>query len=396
MAIDPADRRLLLIAGGAFLLLILSVAFLTPQGGEDEGAVPSSYSSSPGGARAAFLLLQELRPSVRRWEDSPINLPSDSSPAVLILADPTSVPNKKEQEALLHFVQFGGTILFSGPLVGDFFPQAHVVSQPPDVQPKSFVPLFPSTFTRNADTVIFRPEWLWGTMEGTQVPLYGDPQHAVAVSWRVGSGHILWWAAATPLTNANISKEKNLNLLLDAVGADENASDGPPSIYWDEYFHGERVSLWAYVANTPVMWGLAQVGVLGLAIFLTFGRRSGPILPAVPTLRLWPLEFVDTLGALYERAGATPAAIDIVYRTFRTTLTRRLRLPLTISDAALGQAVESRLGWYRPGLMQTLARAAAASRGEKLKPAEALSLVQELEYCRQQVDFKKPQQKRRP
>ena len=45
---------------------------------------------------------------------------------------------------------------------------------------------------------------------------------------------------------------------------------------------------------------------------------------------------------------------------------------------------------------KNLARAAAASRGEKLRPSEALQLVQDLEYCRQQLDSKTPQSKRRP
>ena len=167
-------------------------------------------------------------------------------------------------------------------------------------------------------------------------------------------------------------------------------------IYWDEYFHGERASLWSYVKNTPLAWGLVQLAVLGVAIFLTFSLRSGPILPAARASRLWPLEFVNTLGALYERAGATSAAVDIVYRNCRAVLTRRLRLPLATSDAALGQAVESRLGWYRPDLARTLSRAAAACHGEKLAGAEALALVQEIDYCRQQIEFKKPQDKRRP
>jgi hypothetical protein len=396
VAIDPADRRLLLIAGSAFLLLLCAVAFLTPAGGQNEGTVPSSYSSGPGGTRAAFVLLQEMGFSVERWEASPVDLPPDLSHAVLILVDPEGDPNEGEKEALLHFVRTGGTILFSGPSAEEFFPEARLISQPFESRLKSFPAISPSIFTRGAGSVVFRPTALWDRIEGAQVPLYGNPQHPAAVSWRVGLGHILWWAGATPLTNARIAKDENLNLFLDAVEGGNSASRGSTKIYWDEYFHGERVSLWTYVENTPVAWGLVQVGVLGFAILFTFGRRSGPVQSAARNSRLWPLEFVDTLGALYERAGATPAAVDIVYRTFRTAVTRQLRLPLTISDAALAQTVESRLGWYRPGLAQTLGRAADVSRGEKVTPAEALALVQELEYCRQQFGPKKPQEKGRP
>jgi hypothetical protein len=108
------------------------------------------------------------------------------------------------------------------------------------------------------------------------------------------------------------------------------------------------------------------------------------------------LEFVDMLGALYERAGATPAAVDIVYRSFRAVLTRRLRLPVTISDAALGQAIDERLGGRISDVSRTLSLAAAASRGDKIKPSQALALVQELEDCRKQFEPSAPQRQEKP
>lgn len=395
-AINPADRRLMLIAGGAFLLLLCAIALLTPAGGEDAGVVPSTYSSGPGGARAAFLLLQQVGLPAERWENSPVDLPVEGNGAVLILANPAEKPNQAEHDALMRFVQTGGRVLFTGIITSDFFRPAHLLPLRAGAKPRPFDAIVPSPFTRHANRIVLSPTALWGTLDDTQVPLYGDSQHQVATSWKIGRGRILWWAGATPLTNAHIVDEGNLNLLIDAVGAGEDGADQPTHIYWDEYFHDERGSLWGYVANTPVVWGLAQVGVLAAAIFFTFGRSSGPIVPASTASRLWPLEFVDTLGALYQRADATPAAVGIVYRNFRVAMTRRLRLPSDISDAALGQALGSSLGWHGHEMAQTLARAAAASRGEKLSPSGALQLVQDLDYCRQQFDSKTPQAKRRP
>src|SRR5207302_558467 len=300
------------------------------------------------------------------------------------------------QQSLRNFVQSGGRILFTGAKINDFFLDVYPVAQVLDAQPKSFSALVPSGFTRNATTVTFRPEALWGEIDGAQVPLYGDSGRPVAVSWRTGAGHVLWWAGPTPLTNAYISKEQNLNLFLDAVAVGGHFSSTPVKIYWDEYFHGERESLWAYAANTPLPWGLLQLGILGVAIFLTFGLRSGPLLPAHQVPRLWPLEFIDTLGALYERAAATSAAVDVVYRNCRAVLCRRLNLRSDTSDAALGQAVVSRLGWARTDLTRTISRAVAAARGERIAPSEALELVQELEYCRQQVEFNRPRETEKP
>jgi hypothetical protein len=387
MAIDQSDRRLLIGAGGIFLLLLCAIAFLTPSG-QNDGVVSSSYSSNPNGTRAAYLLLQQLRFSVERWEDSPINLPQESLNTMLILADPTESPNARERDALLRYVQEGGRVLLTGALVEQFFSGAHLYSEPPDDATRTFPAIVPSGFTRRAPSVEFHPRALWKEIESTQIPLYGDAKHPVAVAWRIGNGYLLWWAGADPLTNTHIAEGHNLVLFLNTLETDENDTAPLKKVYWDEYFHGQRMSLWAYAKKTPVIWGMVQTILFAIAILLTLGRRAGPVVPFVAPARLWPLEFVDTLGELYARAGATPAAVDIVYRNLRSGLTRQLRLPLTTSDSALAQAVENRLGWRKAGLADTLERAKAARQDRNVTPANALALVQELEACERQFDLK--------
>jgi hypothetical protein len=105
--------------------------------------------------------------------------------------------------------------------------------------------------------------------------------------------------------------------------------------------------------------------------------------------RLSPLEFVDTLGGLYERAKAEPAVVGIVYQQFRMLLTRQLRLSAKIDDATLDGAIRARLGRDISGLPDTLRRAEAASRAQKVSPAEALALIQELEHYEVLLGMKK-------
>jgi hypothetical protein len=307
---------------------------------------------------------------------------------ILIVADPTESPNARERDALLAYVQDGGRVLLTGPLVEQFFAGAHLFSELPAEEMATFPAIVPGVFTRGAPAVEFQPRALWGGVEGTQIPLYGDPEHPAAVAWRIEDGYVLWWAGASPLTNSRISEAHNLDLFLNALGTEINGVARPESIYWDEYFHGQRMSLWVYAERTPVIWGLVQTTLIGIAILFTLGRRSGPVVPAAAASRLWPLEFVDTLGELYERARATPAAVDVVYRNLRTSLTRQLQLPVAISDGALAQAVENRLGWREAGLAETLERADAARQDRKLTPAAALALVQKLEACGKQSGWK--------
>ncbi len=246
---------------------------------------------------------------------------------------------------------------------------------------ESFPALAPSPFTHGVPEITLFASNRWVSSDGSQVPLYGEPDAPVVVTWRLEKGRIFWWAAPTPVTNAGISRPGNLSFLLNcAQSARPGADPGQTTILWDEYFHGYRGSLWDYFRETPVPWAIFQVAMLAFFVFFTFGRRSGPVYAPVTTSRLSPLEFVDTLGDLYRRAKAGPAAVRVAYNRFRTQLTRRLALASSISNMQLDAAVRERLGWKQPGLFDTLQRAEKGSRATELAGADALKIVQALEH----------------
>ncbi len=388
-AIDPSDRKLLRIAAAIFLVLATALAFFTPPSRQQANPIPSIYSVDSNGARAAYLLLKQLRYPVQVWERPPAELPEEAASGVLVLADPVQPPVEKDRAALLNFVKSGGRILFTGSMMSSFFPDAHSSEEPLESSWQTYDADFPSNFTAGAAKISLQPEAEWTTIEPSQMPLYGPADSPVVLSWRVGSGEILWWAGPTPLTNSGITHDNNLNLFLDAVGSATGNSADQPTIYWDEYFHGQRDSLWGYVSKTPVAWGLLQVAILGFAVLFTFSRRSGPVAMPAKVSRLWPLEFVDTIGGLYERAHAEPAMVGAVYQRFRSMLARQLRLPLTTSDAALAEALRVRLAWNDDALADALHRAAAASRAAKVPPGDALEIIHRLESLEDRLVLKR-------
>src|SRR4029077_3519619 len=87
---------------------------------------------------------------------------------------------------------------------------------------------------------------------------------------------------------------------------------------------------------------------------------------------------VDTLGGLYESAGAASSVVTISYLRLRSLLTRQLGLPADVPDADLAQAANQRLGWKDAGLADLLQRARAARGAAKLGPRVALDVVRNL------------------
>ena len=384
--LDPGDRKLLLFAGTILLLLIVAtVVFALPQDEAKGQGIPTTYSTASGGAQAAYLLLGELGYQSERWEKSPTELPADAEGKILILAGPTDFPDKKEGEALLAFVRSGGWIVYAGNFPFLFLKSGTVA--PPSITRISGLPsetfpaIAPSPFTQGTSTITINSSNRWVASDGAQVPLYGEPQEPVVVTWRLEKGRILWWAAPTPVTNSGISREGNLSFFLGCIQAVRpGASPGETTVLWDEYFHGYRGSLWDYFADTPVPWAIFQLALVAVFVLLAFCRRSGPLYAPAAVSRLSPLEFVDTLGDLYRRASAGSAAVRVAYQRFRTQLVRRLALSPSISNMQLDAAVRERLGWKQPGLMDTLQRAEKAARASEVPSSEALKIVQALEH----------------
>jgi hypothetical protein len=333
------------------------------------------------------MLLSRLHFPVRRWQDAPTELPpADESNVLLILAEPEQFPSKSEREAIIKFVQDGGHVLFTGSNLASFFPDANISWIRPDPKWISFAPNLPSRLASNASHITIQPRGYWGNLNEAQLALYGDAGSRAVVSWSVGNGEILWWAGSTPLTNAGITQDDNLAFFLNSVS---NWSQGRPyAIYWDEYFHGQRNSLWSYARKTSITWGMVQIGLIAAVVLFTSGRRSGPVYRQQVVSRLSPLEYVDTLGGLYERAGAAPVAVFVSYQRLRYVLSSQLGLPSDVLDNELARLATERLGWKDFQTKDVLGRADEASHALKIKTREALGLVQELESYAERLEVR--------
>jgi Domain of unknown function (DUF4350) len=386
LGITGSDRKLLTIGGFLLVFMIVASVALSPPNDQMPSSIPSTYSTQSAGAEAAYMLLSRLHYPVRRWEDAPDELPTDDRNILLILAEPTQIPATKDRAAIADFVHNGGHVLFTGSNIREFFPSADISSIPPDPTWASFSANIPSGIARGASHITIQPQAYWGELNEAQLALYGDANSHAVVAWLLGDGELVWWAGSTPLTNAGITRDDNLAFFLNSVS--NWSAHQRYQIYWDEYFHGQRSSLWSYARRPSFIWGLVQIGLLAAAVIFTFSRRSGPVYRQPSVSRLWPLEYVDTLGGLYERAGAVSAAVSVSHLRLRYLLTRQLGLPSDTPDGDLARAAEERLGWKNFGVEDVLGRAESANRASKMRPRKGLELVQDLERHAEKLEVR--------
>jgi hypothetical protein len=377
--LNPKDRWLLLCAGFVFVLLVVG-ALVLGTGQQGQGEYPSSYSSASGGAKAAYLLLSDADYKVQRWERPLTDLPNALA-KTLILAEPDEAPTREERDRLKAFISEGGHVIATGMFAGTFLPDNDSV---PDILSgmtwKHASYLSPSPITRAAPQIVLAPAAYWRSFSAAY-PLYGEDDHTLVVKYPFGRGEVLWWASATPLTNAGLKEQGNLEFFLACLGDQKN------EILWDEYIHGYRPTLAASVAHSPVKWLFLQVVLLALAVVATFSRRSGPTCVPTTEVRLSPIEFVQTLGGLYQRAGTASVAVEIYYRRFRYWLTRRLGVPGNTPVEEVAAIIHDRWGFTSDQFIAILKDCDAASSDPFLQARVALHLLQELDAYATQLNL---------
>ena len=214
--LSPGDTKLLWAAAGVGAVLIGATAFLSPAVQRGDSPIPSTYSSDPDGALAAYLLLSDLNIPVRRSEQAPDSLRDAPANAVFILAEPSELAKPEERQELLEFVRRGGRILFCGSGLQWFLPLPETKNVITGIW-KSYKAEFPSGLSRGAETVIMRAKTSGNFSRPESLRLYGQQDEPVVVVSQVGKGEVLWWSGATPLTNVGISQVDNLRLFLNAV-----------------------------------------------------------------------------------------------------------------------------------------------------------------------------------
>jgi hypothetical protein len=373
-SIDARDRKLLLLCLAAVVVLALLTGFFARNQNRDDNPLPSSYLTGKHGARAAYELLESSGYSLERWERPLSDLASQAdAQTVVILAQPL-FSGTDDIAAVKEILRRGGRVLATGMNGGNLLPSEAVT--PPSQFQMAACKLTPQGLDSLAGSgeVWMVPAAGWKVASPRYRVQYNCAGEPAVVEYQQGAGHVVWWASSTPLENGSISRAQNLELFLNAIGTREGSH-----IYWDESLHGESHSQWFYARGPALNLLLAGLVALGSLTVFSFSRRSGPVrdLPQPP--RTATVEFLDALGSLYAKAGASATAVDLAYERFRRKMGDLCgQNGLQMSAQELAAVLDHRFPQAAPGLESDLAACEEAGMDDTLAPRRALALVQSL------------------
>jgi Domain of unknown function (DUF4350) len=383
-----SDLTVLAVAGAATVLLTAASFVAAPPSSlpRDDG---SSYAAHADGGRAAFLLLQRLGYTIERSFEPLSSLSRrQAATTAVVIASPSQPPSDRDAKALVAFVESGGLVLATGPEAASFLPgglRRAARSSRASVRQASL----PSPFSAGVTDVEMPAADTALPLHSPFVPVFGTVDEPAVVAARLGLGTAVWWAGSGPLVNGGIERPGHVELLVNTLGP-----AGERTILWDEFYHGHSRSIWSYLRATPLPAAILQVALIGAVALFTFSRRRRPIRSLVTEPRTSPLEFIDTMGGLYERARAAHAAIGTIRERTRRRLLEATGLPASTPDERLVTAAADRLA-IGSEVSAALARAREAAADPALTPSQAVAVAADLQALAARAQAAQRQRQRR-
>ncbi len=355
------------------LAVILVAAFFAPAR-EDTDTVPSTWNSGSSGAKAAYLLLGQLGYATERWDRPAAALSeTDAAHTTLVLAEAELQDINKEKPGIADFLNRGGRVVATGALSALMLPESHIGAPRHIYSALCYtVPQSLSSLARAGQIAMAVPI-RWKARDARVDQACGED--AVVVHYPVGEGEVVWWSSPAPLSNRGLRDDADLRLLLASVGAPGRR------VLFDEYIHGAREGLWATAKGTPVTalgWQLAAVALL---LVLSFGRRNGPLRALARPPRTSPLEFAESMGALYRKAGVADVATGAAERRLMDFLHNEGGIPretLRSTPDTIAAAVTARFFYTAPEFAGDL-KAAREAEFNHLSAKGALELVRRID-----------------
>jgi len=275
---------------GVFILLVVMGIVCAQQPHNDESTISSTYNADKLGVKAFYTLLKDRM----GFNAERLRLPYGEMPekaAVLIVVQPLRlIPIEPDERiALEKWVRAGGTAVFLSDSLDNV----------------------PATF--------------------------GSTR-------KLGRGFVYAFNSRAMITNRGMRDYHNALKVLDIITKHADRND---LILFDEYHHGlgiDQGSLWSLMLRSErqVKIGALIMLVVALSLIYGHGRRFGAVrrLPAAASVRPG-YEFVESVGRLYDRAGAADMAAGILCGSLRHSLCLKLGLSSDVPNERIVRVLAS-------------------------------------------------------
>ncbi|MGB3492956.1 MAG: DUF4350 domain-containing protein [Elainellaceae cyanobacterium] len=296
------------------LILLSWVAFpgsnSSSNGGTNGGLIGSTYGRSPNGYGAWYASLEQSDTPITRWQ-KPFDQLADRSNTVLV-----RIGNRASSEALnpeeQEWVEKGNRMVLVG------------------IRGRVTAADFSSLVESDYGAIALDTRRRWVNLPSTSVEILGDRYGAIVWRQTYGKGDVISIAPLFIAANAYQNQPGNFDLLTSVV-----VQDGYERLI-DEYIHGYRdlediveeiAGSWSeYLAQTPFLPALVQVGLLLLLLLWVNNRRHRPPVALKEPEPNSSRAYIDALAGVLQKAESSNFVIEVVGREEQRQIQRALGL----------------------------------------------------------------------
>ncbi|MDI6842874.1 MAG: DUF4350 domain-containing protein [Anaerosomatales bacterium] len=282
--------------------------------------VPSVFSSAPEGLRVLYRYLDGSGVDVRPLQQFD-ELPRSGCIAIVGEAPLQVEFSDAQLDSLAAWVRRGGCVVLAGSAgldVADALGLRADVARGDvaEVPVLARGPLLEGVDRLSVQSGRVLPE------DPRWVRLAADDTGAVLLFAAVEKGEVVWLADSAALTNEHLAEADNAAAALGIF-----ASRQP--VWFDEYHQGFARGGSVFERLGPSGQAAVIFAVAGLALLLAAAsRRTGPPVPALEEPQARTLAYIDSLAALYKRAGAYREALATLRDGLSRALARRYGSPV--------------------------------------------------------------------
>ncbi|WP_336990381.1 DUF4350 domain-containing protein [Bacillus infantis] len=357
------------------LLFIMASFFLA-------GDAPASYppylakSPSPTGIKGLYTYLEQNRSSIRKWSREPGLLPNSEEPILLVMAEPSFVPDREEMAAYTEFLENGHTILLfkenPAPMFGikteQLAAEGDNAVKVADKDGKVHSAAIHSAFRITEE-------------RGDEI-LLSDELGAVAVKRPVGKGSLIAVNSPSWLTNGMVLDENHLELILALL--DESASQ---DIFIDEFLHGQESSSGAGAYPQWFLVILVQGALLAILWAFYKGKRFGPVdWPREETVRFTD-EKISALSAWHLRGRRYQDSLRIQSEYTKELLQEKWGIPFSRDWEEAGDSILAKASSLTQEEVESLTKGiSSVLKEENLHKKDYLLWSAKLDHLRKEVE----------
>lgn len=313
-------------------MLLFAAALFQQGSASDQGDPPqgSSRRDDESGLSAIFTVLQDEGLAIR-WE-RPLERLSPNV-GLLVVWQPVVELTESEWRTLIGWVRKGHRLVISAH-------NSYVPGRTMQLSASAAGSAAVHGYSVGVGRMAVGPEAFQSLDAPVLVHVARKDGSPVLVSRSEGEGRIFWSADHDWIKNGLIASDDNLTMALHLL----SPATGKLTAF-DEYHHGfQAPERWWEVLSGP-LFALTIQGAVALALFFwAAGFRFGtPQHPAAATPRA-AVEYVQSMGNVYNRAGARRTVQEQLGRYLRRSLRRALGGAPGIGDAAIARLVADRTG----------------------------------------------------